>query len=472
MHTPVIIWFRQDLRLSDNPALIAALENGAPIIPLYIHDTSQNPAWGGASLWWLHYSLTALDASLQKLGGGLILRRGDPLKIIPQLMQETNATSIYLNRCYEPYAVARDTALKQQLTDNGHEYFSFKANLLFEPWEIKNQQEKPYGVFTPFWKACLTKGDMDAPLPVPKKINFAGGIKTEKLSGWKFLPTKPDWAGGMRNAWEVGEFAAQKRLREFLDHELKGYAGGRDRPDQNHVSRLSPHLHWGEISARQIFYAVDVAVAQNHSLGRDAEKFKSEIGWREFSYSLLFHNPNLSSEPLQQRFRNFPWHENKKHLHAWQRGQTGYPIIDAGMRELWATGYMHNRVRMIVASFLVKNLLQPWQHGEAWFWDTLCDADLANNSASWQWVAGCGADAAPYFRVFNPVLQGEKFDPDGNYIRRWVPELKAVPNRWLHKPWQMETPPKDYPVPIVDLLASRDRALKAFQMLKETGDET
>lgn len=469
MHTPVIIWFRQDLRLSDNPALAAALQGGAPVVPVYIHDTAQDPSWGGASLWWLHHSLTALDKSLQKLGGSLILRSGDPLKIIPKLMQETNAKSIHLNRCYEPYAVARDTALKKLITDDGGEYFSFNANLLFEPWEIKNQQEKPYGVFTPFWKACQVKGGIDAPLPAPKKISFAPNIKTEKLTDWQFLPTKPDWADGMRDAWEVGEGAAQKRLREFLDDGLQGYAGGRDRPDQEHVSRLSPYLHWGEISPRQIFYAVDAAVAQHHELARDAEKFKSEIGWREFSYSLLFHNPDLPSVPLQQRFNKFPWQDNKNYLHAWQRGQTGYPIVDAGMRELWVTGYMHNRVRMIVASFLVKNLLQPWQDGEAWFWDTLVDADLANNSASWQWVAGCGADAAPYFRVFNPVLQGFKFDPDGDYVKKWVPELADVPVKFIHKPWEMENPPQNYPAPIVELSASRDRALKAFEMLK-SGD--
>jgi deoxyribodipyrimidine photo-lyase len=365
--------------------------------------------------------------------------------------------------------VARDSAIKKQITDSGKAYFSFNANLLFEPWEIKNLQGNPYGVFTPFWKTCLARGDIAPPTVAPDKINFASGVKSENLSDWQLLPTAPDWSGGMRAAWQPGEVGAKNRLQAFLSGGFAGYAGGRDRPDQNHVSRLSPHLHWGEISPRQIFYAADAALAAGHGTARDADKFKAEIGWREFSYSLLFHNPTLPTQPLQKRFENFPWQENAEYLRAWQRGQTGVPMVDAGMRELWHTGYMHNRVRMIVASFLVKNLLQPWQAGEQWFWDTLCDADLANNSASWQWVAGCGADAAPYFRIFNPFLQGAKFDPNGDYVRQWIPEISHVPNKFIHTPWLLPNPPREYPAPVVDFPMSRDRALKAFEVLKEQG---
>jgi len=465
MNTPVIIWFRRDLRLSDNPALAAAVAAGAPVIPVYIDDIAQSPPMGGASRWWLHHSLVALDASLY---GNLILRRGEPKKIIPEIMKETGASALYLNRCYDGYSVARDTEIKTALTDAGKAYHSFNASLLNEPWEITSNSGGPMRVFTPYWKKARAR-DFGALLSAPKNIKFHK-IKSDDLADWKLLPIKPDWSGGLRHAWQPGEANAQKLTKEFLQDDLQGYADGRNIPGRDHTSRLSPHLHFGEISPRQIFHAVDIATAQNHALASDAENFRYEIGWREFSYHLLFHNPDLATKPLQPKFAQFPWLQNKKHFLAWRRGQTGFPIIDAGMRELWTTGYMHNRVRMIVASFLIKNLLLPWQKGERWFWDTLVDADHANNAASWQWVAGCGADAAPYYRIFNPVLQGEKFDPHGEYVRRWVPELADVPDKFIHQPWLLPQPPEHYPAPIIELKTSRDRALRAYKTLNP-GDE-
>jgi deoxyribodipyrimidine photo-lyase len=462
-----IFWFRQDLRLSDNPGLTAAILAGS-VLPVYIHDETQTPKLGGASRWWLHHSLAALNADLERLGSRLVLRRGNPLKIMPSLMKETGATALYLNRCYEPHAIARDTQLKKDLAARGFEYHSFNGSLLYEPWEIKTKEGNPCRVFTPFWKTCLARGAPDAPLTAPAKLNAVPPeIPSDNLDDWHLLPSQPDWAGGLRSDWQVGEAHALARLHDFLNQSIHRYADGRDIPGEDNTSRLSPYLHWGQISPRQIFYAVQSALARGDITQKNADKFLAEIGWREFSYSLLYHNPSLPDAPLQSRFADFPWQPNAQYLRAWQRGQTGVPMVDAGMRELWHTGYMHNRVRMIAASFLVKNLLQPWQDGAAWFWDTLCDADLASNSASWQWVAGCGADAAPYFRVFNPVLQGQKFDPDGKYIRRWIPELRDMSTQNIHAPWEMSAPPTGYPPPILNLAQSRDRALKAFEQLME-----
>ena len=461
-----IVWFRQDLRLGDNPALTAAIAAG-DVVPVYILDETAKPALGGAARWWLHHSLAALGAALRRLGGRLILRRGDPLQIIPSLMKETNAAALYLNRCYEPHAIARDTELKKDLLAYGFEYHSFNSALLYEPWEIKTKEGNACRVFTPFWKTCQAYGTPAVPMAAPLQCNAVPPeIISDHLEDCHLLPTRPDWAGGLRESWQVGEAHAMTRLQNFLGQSIHRYADGRDVPGEENTSRLSPYLHWGQISARQIFYAVQSALARGEVTQRNADKFLAEIGWREFSYHLLYHNPRLPDMPLQSRFAEFPWQPNDAYLRAWQRGETGTPMVDAGMRELWHTGYMHNRVRMIAASFLVKNLLQPWQDGAAWFWDTLCDADLASNSASWQWVAGCGADAAPYFRVFNPVLQGQKFDPDGKYIRQWIPELRDVSAKYIHAPWNMAAPPAGYPPPVIDLMASRDRALRAFEQLK------
>ena len=451
---PVIVWFRRDLRLSDNPALRAAAQSGAPIIPLFVLDDAAagDWAWGGASRWWLHHSLAHLDKSLK---GHLVLRKGGAAKIIPALIQETGADTVFWNRCYEPFAVQRDTALKTGLTGAGVEIESFNGGLLHEPWELKTKTGNPFRVFTPFWNA-MRERHVALAHPAPRNLKFHAA-KSENLKDWKLLPTKPDWSKGFD--WTPGEESAHDALHDFLD-DAGDYKTARDLPDRDGTSRLSPHLHWGEISPRQVWHAV-----QTHGRSEGAQTFLKELGWREFCTQLLFHNTELPNMPLDTRFAKFPWRHSDKDFHAWTRGQTGIPIVDAGMRQLWQTGWMHNRVRMIVASFLIKHLGIDWRRGEEWFWDCLVDADLASNAANWQWVAGCGADAAPFFRIFNPVLQGEKFDPKGIYVRKFVPELADVPDRYIHKPWEMAIPPK-YPAPIMDLRAGRDRAMAAFRALK------
>ena len=452
---PVLVWFRQDLRLSDNPALDFAVKSGRPVICLFVLD-DQSPGawkWGGASRWWLHHSLAALDKALD---GRLVLRRGDAARIVKALVKESGADTLVWNRCYEPFAVARDKSLKSDLRADGVTVQTFNAALLHEPWELKTGGGTPFRVFTPFWKAMRAM-DVAKPLAAPRKPDLQKA-KSEALKDWKLLPAKPDWAKGFD--WTPGEKAAHAALYDFLD-DVKDYGRARDLPDRDGTSRLSPHLHWGEISPRQIWHAV---TTHGHSGG--GETFLKELGWREFCTQLLFHNPTLPELPLDKRFEKFQWRKSAKDFEAWTKGKTGIPIVDAGMRQLWQTGWMHNRVRMIVASLLIKHLGIHWREGQAWFWDTLVDADLANNSANWQWVAGCGADAAPFFRIFNPVLQGEKFDPRGDYVRRFVPELKAVPDRFIHKPWTAPLPPAGYPAPIVDLAQGRERALAAFQALK------
>lgn len=446
MTAPVIMWFRQDLRLTDNPALSAAVETGASVLPLYIFDDQTPWPPGAASRWWLHHSLNAFDMPL-------ILRAGNAEKVLFDVIKKSGAQAVYWNRQYEPHAIKRDTSIKTTLKERGIDVQSFKSAALFEPWEIK-----PYKVFTPFYKACLGKQELNgAPIGAPKKITyFKDDIDNISLEDLKLLPDIP-WDSEFKDSWTPGEDGALERAQIFIDEEMSHYKQGRDRPDKELTSRLSPHLHFGEISPRMLWH-----MAGPH---QGSESFLRELIWREFSIHLLYHHPQLPAKPLQEKFAKFPWQKNKKHLERWQRGMTGYPIVDAGMRQLWQTGWMHNRVRMIVGSFLVKHLLLPWQHGEAWFWDCLVDADLANNAASWQWIAGCGADAAPYFRVFNPTLQGEKFDPNGDYVRRFVPELRDVPDQFIHEPWKSALK-LDYPAPIVDHAAGRARALEAFGSLK------
>lgn len=470
-----ILWFRQDLRLSDNPALSAAAKAGS-VLPVYILDDENAGHWkmGGASRVWLYHSLQALNASLD---GNLCVSSGDATKILLSLVKDTGATGVYWNRCYEPWRVTRDKFIKDALKNMDVEANSFNGSLLWEPWEVLKADGTPYKVFTPFYrKGCLGKTAPRTPLAKPEKITFVKYTKTS-IDNLKLLPRKPEprWDKDMVNLWEIGEDGAHKALKVFLEDGLNNYKEGRNIMAGHNISRLSPRLHFGELSPNQVWYAAQAA-GEAQKLSQDVAHFHSELAWREFSYSLLYHVPSLPTQPLQERFKKFPWDKNDKVLSAWQRGQTGYPIVDAAMRELWQTGYMHNRARMVVGSFLVKHLLLHWKHGEEWFWDCLFDADLANNAASWQWIAGCGADAAPYFRIFNPVTQGEKFDPDGSYVRKYVPELRDMPNKHIHKPWV--APPMvlkaagvelgmTYPKPVIDHSAARERALEAFKATKD-----
>lgn len=477
--TPYIVWFRLDLRLTDNPALSAASKAGASVIPLFIWDPGEEGKWppGAASRWWLHQSLASLQAELARRGTPLVIRSGPALETLRSLVHESGAGAVYWNRRYEPALIARDQKVKEALQQDGLQVQSFNGALLREPWEIRNKTGNPFQVFTPFWKTCLAGPDPLPPLPAPATLRPPSSPLSSTPLAQLGLEPRIHWTATMRQTWMPGEVGAAAELKRFLSTAFTSYRDSRDRPDTNGTSRLSPFLHFGEISPRQIFAAM-----KNHaeSAGLPASEWRSsqfhtELGWREFAHHLLFHFPHTPDSPLRPEFQRFPWRSNPEWLKIWQRGMTGYPLVDAGMRQLWATGWMHNRVRMVVASFLVKNLLIPWQDGAAWFWDTLLDADLASNTLGWQWSAGCGADAAPFFRIFNPVLQGEKFDPQGDYIRKWVPELSRMPARWIHRPWEAPreilgpckvTMGSTYPEPLVTLFSSRERALDAYQKLK------
>jgi len=446
-------------------------------IPVFIHAPAEESPWspGGASRWWLHQSLAAFDQSLRELGSKLVIRSGNSRQALSALVKETGATAVYWNRRYEPAVTARDAAIKSALREMGLEVESFNGALLHEPWTIQNQSGKPFQVFTPFWKHCLSKSDPSTPLPAPKQI-FAPA-KWPKSRALPDLELEPriKWAEGIRAAWQPGELGASKQLRSFLKESFADYPALRNRPDTPGTSRLSPHLHFGELSPRQIWHAVRQSAERKGQVDWRSSQFLAEIGWREFAHHLLHHFPHTPTEPLRSDFKQFLWRRDGVFLKTWQKGQTGYPIVDAGMRELWTTGWMHNRVRMIVASFLVKDLLISWREGAAWFWDTLVDADLAQNTLGWQWTAGCGADAAPYFRVFNPVSQGAKFDPHGHYVRKWCPELNKLPDAWIHQPDKAAaeilakadlTLGKQYPEPIVNHAIAREVALEAFAKLK------
>ena len=429
---------------------------------------------GGASRWWLNGSLAALHVDLASRGGGLCLRQGSAPEALATLLAETDASAIHVSRCYEPWEPELEKAVARACEAAGAAFRVFGGRLLFEPEAIVTGDGKPYRVFTPFWKACVAAGAPRLPLPHPKRLRFAEA-NSDGLEGLKLLPSRPDWAEGLRDTWRPGEAHALARLGTFIEDRLANYAEDRSRLDIGATSLLSPHLHFGEISPNQVWHAVTHAMSANARADRGAESYLRELGWREFSYHLLHHFPKMPAEPLRPEFADFPWRDDPAALAAWQRGETGYPTVDAAMRELWHTGFMPNRARMIVASFLVKHLLIPWQRGADWFLDTLVDADLANNSASWQWVAGCGTDAAPYFRIFNPVLQGTKFDPNGDHVRRWVPELAGLPAPNIHAPW--EAPElllaqasvklgETYPLPIVDHASARARALAAFATIR------
>ncbi len=477
---PSIMWFRHDLRICDNPALMAASQAGRPVAAIYIYDQQSERPLGAASQWWLHHSLAALEQDLSAVGLRLILLRGNPQIIIPSLAQELykeelskeeGAGGVFWNRRYDGYGVETDSQIKSALKDDGVQVQSFKANLLFEPWEIKNGSGEYYKVFTPFWRAAQKLGGIEPVFSTPKNIiGFAGRLADEvTLDDLDLLPRQPNWAHGFSQYFTPGSAGAREKLTRFLqDERPEKYDNDRNRPDLFATSRLSAHLAFGEISPRQIWHHTRAKTDKG-------DKFLSEIGWREFSYSLLFHNPKLARVNFKPAFDKFTWSGDKDKLRAWQRGQTGYPFIDAGMRELWATGWQHNRVRMVTASFLIKHLRIDWREGERWFWDTLVDADPASNAASWQWVAGSGADAAPYFRVFNPITQSQKFDPHGDYISKWVPELSRLPVKFIHTPW--EAPEQilkqagislgqNYPAPIVDHKIAREAALAAYQAIR------
>ncbi|HAT84731.1 MAG TPA: deoxyribodipyrimidine photolyase [Rhizobiales bacterium] len=475
-----IHWFRQDLRLSDNPSLRHACESGA-VVPVYILEDEEAAAYqmGGASRWWLHQSLRSLN---QSLDGNLRLFRGRAADILLALQELYGADVITWTRCYEPWRMTRDEGLKEQLRASKATVISQNGSLLWEPWQVKKADGTPYKVFTPFFrKGCLQSAPPPAlPLGAPEQISYAVGRNDGSLdlADLKLEPQRPEpnWHLQLAPHWKIGEKVAQQKALSFFQSGLQGYKQGRDFPAKAKISLLSPHLHFGEISPNQVWYgALDYLKshsATEEQAAKDLDHFLSELTWREFSYSLLFYNRDLPEEPINPIFGDFSWREDDRMLRAWQKGQTGIPIVDAGMRQLWQTGFMHNRLRMIVASFLIKNLRIDWRVGQAWFWDCLVDADLASNSASWQWVAGCGADAAPYFRIFNPVLQGEKFDKNGAYTRQYVPELSALPDKYLFKPWQAPkalleecgiTLGVTYPHPIVDLKQSRNEALEAYQ---------
>ena len=481
---PCLVWFRIDLRLQDNPALHAALARGGAVVPVYVADDAAEGRWapGGASRWWLHQSLRALDGSLRERGSRLIVARGDAGAVLAALLTQTGADAIYWNRRYEPALVTRDAGLERAWVAAGVDAKSFNGALLNEPDTISNKQGRPFQVFSPYWRHCLT-------LPVAAPVQIPAG-KMPAPSAWpnslaldalELRPRIP-WDVEFFGAWTPGEAGAMERLRLFTGGAMAAYSEQRNIPGVHGTSMLSPHLHFGEVGPRQILAEVR-AVSRDSRVfppSKGAAVFLSEVGWREFAHHLLVHFNHTPEKPLRADFARFPWRPDPTGglLCAWQQGRTGYPIVDAGMRQLWRTGWMHNRVRMVAASFLVKHLRLPWNAGAAWFWDTLVDADLASNTLGWQWTAGCGADAAPYFRVFAPVLQGQRFDPAGDYVRQWVPELARLPAEHLHAPW--EAPPavleaagvrlgEPYPWPIVDHATARAEALAAFASIRGSG---
>ena len=473
-----LVWLRRDLRLCDNPALHSAATECSAVVLVYVHAPGEDAPWspGAASRWWLHGSLEALGASLAPLGRSLCLRVGNSAAELLAVAGEVGATCVYWNRCYEPAAASRDRAVERALEEAGLESRSHGAALLLEPGQVTTGQGGPFRVFTPFWRACQARlGSLPPPLPAPARLPRPQRPATSLALGALGLLPRTGWDASLARTWSPGEHSALGALERFCDTAVAGYEERRNLPAVAGTSRLSPHLHFGEIGPRQCLAAVTEVTSRTPAAGRGAERFLSEIGWREFAHHLLWHFPHTHSAPLDARFDAFPWATDAVALDAWQRGRTGIPIVDAGMRELWATGWMHNRVRMIVASLLTKNLRLHWLEGARWFWDTLVDADLASNTLGWQWTAGCGADAAPYVRVFNPVLQTERFDPARSYIRQWLPELGALPDEWVHRPWEAPDSAlaaaglrlgRDYPRPIVDLAASRRAALEAYDAIR------
>ena len=473
--SPVIYWIRRDLRLSDNRALSSAANDGRPVIPVCIRERDGGiGVLGAAQAWWLERSLEWLAKRYDALGAGLVLRTGKPLSVLRELIEETGAQEVFWNRRYDPDGIATDASIKKALRDDGIAAESFAGHILHEPSRFKTKTGGPYKVYTPFWKAFSSDTQVPPPLDAPEKLTVPKTLpRSESLHDWNLYPGKPNWAHEFSEVWTPGEAGALERLQDFLENDAAAYADERDRPTKTATSRLSPHLTLGEISPATIWHKVEAA----KKIGAEnRKKFLQELMWRDFSYHLLFHAPDLAKTNWNSRFDAFEWHDDEEGFDAWTRGRTGYPVVDAGMRQLWRQGYMHNRVRMIAASFLIKDLMIDWRRGEAWFRDTLVDADPASNAASWQWVAGSGADAAPFFRIFNPILQGEKFDPEGDYVRTYVPELAKLPARHIHAPFN--APQKvlekagiklgeTYPNPIVDHKSARERALSAFKAIKD-----
>ncbi|MCB1706197.1 MAG: deoxyribodipyrimidine photo-lyase [Halioglobus sp.] len=472
---PVIYWFRQDLRLRDLRGLNAAMATGRPVLACYILDDESPGEWqmGAASRWWLHHSLAALSRDIEKAGGQLYLGRGRATAVLAGMASSCGADLVCCSRQYEPWARQLEVDLHAALEQQGVELKRYSGSLMWEPETVSTQGGTPFKVFTPFWRRCR---DLPVALDPPaKRVRFSRwpqlNEQTESLGDWALCPEKPNWAESWSALWQPGERHAHAKLERFLAEAVAEYDTGRNYPSRSVTSRLSAHLHFGEIAPARVFHAAREAGQVNPALQGETDKFLSELGWREFSHHLLFHFPTLPEEAFKSDFAAFPWVGGARELQAWQQGRTGYPIVDAGMRELWQTGYMHNRVRMVVASFLCKHLLVSWRAGQRWFWDTLVDADLANNACGWQWVAGSGADASPYFRIFNPTTQGEKFDKQGDYVRRWVPELASLPDRYLHQPWNAPAQvlqeagielATDYPLPIVDHRDAREAALAAY----------
>ena len=462
-----IIWFRRDLRLNDNPALVNASKH-KKVLPIYIFDEDIDGKIGGASKAWLEKSLASLTNSLN---GNLSIYKGNTKTIFMNLLDRYQIEGVYWNRQYAEREKSRDKYLKNFFKDKNIKVQSSNGTLLWEPWTVLKPDNTPYRVFTPFYRnGCLKSDRPRLPLRCPKNIHYIKdkynftNIADLRLSNYNA------WEEKILSYWKIGEDQTQQALDSFINNGLSSYKIARNYPSKKSVSRLSPHIHFGEISPNMIWYALEEINDINN-----VDNFRTELGWREFSYSQLYFNPTLQTENLQNKFNNFEWNEDLSLLEYWKRGKTGIPMVDAGMRELWETGYMHGRSRMIAGSFLVKNLRIHWKHGEKWFWDTLFDADMASNSASWQWVAGCGLDAAPYFRIFNPITQGTKFDSNGDYIRKYIPELSKLPTKYLFSPWLA---PEDillnakvklgytYPYPIVDLKKSREEALNSFKQFK------
>lgn len=484
-----LVWFRHDLRLADHPALYHAAKGHDAVVPLFVWAPHEEGDWapGGAHRWWLHRSLQALDADLRERGSRLVVREGDSLEELRAVLRHTGADAVYWNKRYAPALRERDLAVAEALRADGVPFHTLEGRLLHDPDAIQTTSGGPYHVYTPFWKKFRDVVEVPPPIEAPRlgetraPERWPASVEVGALGLTAEAQDGVDWADGFDALWgpqapgrAVGERGAHQRLAHFVAHGLADYDAMRDRPGRDGTSLLSPRLHHGELSPRQVWHAVEAWV-ENAAMRTQADAYLQEVVWREFSYHLLYHYPETTTEPLKDKFEAFRWRHAPAKLKRWQEGQTGYPIVDAAMRQLWRTGWMHNRLRMVVASFLTKDALVHWQEGARWFWDTLVDGDLGNNTMGWQWSAGCGADAQPFFRIFNPVSQGEQHDPDGTFVREWVPELAGLPDKYIHHPWDAPadvleaagvTLGETYPEPLVDHTEARRKALSVYNEIK------